>query len=600
MIDGSRPEVFAQHAALFSAISLHIEVDRRFGYMNDKVNAVHTGVAMTREEKIILADDDIRYVPETIAEIVSLLERNEVVRPQNFLRPLPWWAKMEAARMLINRATLRAGDYPGTCAFRRSTLLHVGHYDGDVLFDNEEIIRHFAEKGATIDYAIDLFVQKRPPRFRKWLEQRPRQAYEDFSLRAKTIFFFALAPFLILLGINWGAYGIGIVLGVIAILSSAVAFRGRARGNAAMFIPLRCCFFAPFWILERTLSTYWALYWYLARGGYPFGDRILARGTGRAWTNGARVASQQLRHQHRCQNSADLVRILGDIPSEIFRGQLHEIADWIADYRENIAKLPIAPTAKPGDATRALMSSAPETGVPFHRIWHDVQQHILPGMVHWGHPQFMGYFGSTTTGPGILAEMIVAALNVNAMTWRTSPAATELETLVLQWLREWLGLPSVFEGVVFDTASISTLHALAAARERAADSIRERGLAGRNLAVFRIYTSDQAHSSVEKAAIALGLGEENVRRVPSDKLFRMDVATLRDMIAEDVRHLVKPLAVVATVGSTSSASVDPVREIAAVCREHDMWLHIDAAYGGGPRCSRKQIGSRTVGLSPTR
>ncbi|MDQ6808579.1 MAG: PLP-dependent decarboxylase, partial [Verrucomicrobiota bacterium] len=172
-------------------------------------------------------------------------------------------------------------------------------------------------------------------------------------------------------------------------------------------------------------------------------------------------------------------------------------------------------------------------------------------------------------------------LNVNAMTWRTSPAATELETRVLEWLQEWLHLPAEFRGVVYDTASISTMHALAAAREAAAPEVRARGLSGRDLPAFRIYTSDQAHSSVDKAAIALGLGEENVRRVESDSEFRMDVSALRKAIAADLEQAHKPLAVVATVGTTSTASVDPLRAIAEVCREHEMWLHIDAAYGGG-------------------
>jgi len=210
-------------------------------------------------------------------------------------------------------------------------------------------------------------------------------------------------------------------------------------------------------------------------------------------------------------------------------------------------------------------------------------------VTHWAHPQFMGYFGATTTGPGILAEMITAALNINAMTWRTSPAATELETVVLGWLQQWLGLSSDYEGVVYDTASISTMHALAAAREEASTSVRTLGLSGRSeLPIFRIYASDQAHSSVEKAAIALGLGEHNVRRIASDSEFKMDVKILRETIASDLRKEFMPLAVVATVGTTSTASVDLVPAIAAVCREHNMWLHIDAAYGGGiallPEC----------------
>jgi aromatic-L-amino-acid decarboxylase len=279
----------------------------------------------------------------------------------------------------------------------------------------------------------------------------------------------------------------------------------------------------------------------------------------------------------------------GDLPPDVFRQHLHKVADWIADYRENIAKQRISPTAKPGAITAALPATAPETGEPLAEIFADVDRHIVPGVVHWAHPQFMGYFGCTTTAPGILAEMIAAALNVNAMTWRTSPVATELETVVLGWLRQWLGLSEEFGGVVYDTASIGSMHALAVAREEAGVSIRTLGLSGRaELPIFRVYVSDQAHSSIDKAAIALGLGEHNVRKIPSDGAFRMNPAALREAISADLRKEFKPLAVVATVGTTSTASVDPVREIGAICAQHQMWLHIDAAYGGGlallPEC----------------
>jgi aromatic-L-amino-acid/L-tryptophan decarboxylase len=280
---------------------------------------------------------------------------------------------------------------------------------------------------------------------------------------------------------------------------------------------------------------------------------------------------------------------LGDVPPEVFRKQLHQLADWIADYRENIGKLPVAPNAKPGAISSVLPKQGPEEGAPFDKIFADIKQLIIPGVVHWGHPEFMGYFGSTSTAPGIEGEMIASALNVNAMTWRTCPAATELETVVVEWLRQWLHLPAEFGGVVYDTASIGIMHALAVAREEAAPCTRKLGLAGRqDVPRFRIYTSDQAHSSVEKAAIALGLGEENVRRVPSDAKFEMDVATMRELITQDRHEHFRPLAAVATVGTTSTASVDPIPDIARLCREHKMWLHIDGAYGAGlallPEC----------------
>src|SRR5437899_4471810 len=279
---------------------------------------------------------------------------------------------------------------------------------------------------------------------------------------------------------------------------------------------------------------------------------------------------------------------LGDISPELFREQLHRLADWIADYRENIGERRISPNDEPGAILAQLDAAAPETAASLDKIFADVERVIVPGVAHWAHPQFMSYFGSTTTSPGILAEMITGALNVNAMTWRTSPAATELETLVLDWLRQWLRLPKQFGGVVYDTASISTMHALAAAREQAAPNARTVGLSGLGLPAFRIYTSDQAHSSVEKGAIAIGIGEDNVQRVPTDGQFRMNVSTLREMVATDVFNNFKPLAVVATVGTTSTASVDPIPEITKVCREDKMWLHIDGAYGAGlallPEC----------------
>jgi aromatic-L-amino-acid/L-tryptophan decarboxylase len=272
---------------------------------------------------------------------------------------------------------------------------------------------------------------------------------------------------------------------------------------------------------------------------------------------------------------------LGDTSPEEFRRQLHELADWIADFRENIGSLRVAPNEKPGAILAALPAEPPEEGEPFEKILSDIDRLIVPGMVHWSHPMFLGYFGWTTTAPAILGETVTAPLNVNAMTWRTCPAATELETLVIDWIRQWTHLPQEFGGVVYDTASVGVMHALAVAREEGAPSARKRGLVGARAPVFRIYASNQAHSSAEKAAIALGLGEENVQRVRTDAHFCMDPGALRQMIARDVRDNFKPLAVIATVGTTSTASVDPVPEIARICRENKMWLHIDGAYGAG-------------------
>jgi aromatic-L-amino-acid decarboxylase len=272
---------------------------------------------------------------------------------------------------------------------------------------------------------------------------------------------------------------------------------------------------------------------------------------------------------------------LGDLPPSELRAHLHRMADWVADYREGIEQRPIVPNVQPGEITAALSIALPREAAPMARILDDLDSVVMPGIVHWGHPAFLGYFGSTSNGPALLGEIAAAALNVSAMTWKTSPAATELETAVLGWVRDMVTLSPAFTGVVYDTASIAVLHALAAAREAAATEVRTRGVAGRGeLTTFRAYASGQAHSSLEKAMVMLGLGEANVVHVATDGEFRMDVAALRAAMEADVATGYRPMAVVATVGTTSSASVDPVREIAALCREHAAWLHVDAAYGG--------------------
>ncbi len=271
---------------------------------------------------------------------------------------------------------------------------------------------------------------------------------------------------------------------------------------------------------------------------------------------------------------------LGDLPPEVLRAYLHRVADWVADYRATIDHRPIGHRAEPGDIAAQLPVDLPDAATSLSNLLGDLDRIIMPGVVHWGHPAFLGYFGSTSNGPALVGEIIAAALNVSAMTWQTSPSATELETVVLGWIRSMIGLPESFTGIVYDTASIGVLHALAAARERCGIEIRERGLAGRpDIPVHRVYASDQAHSSIEKAMIALGLGETNVVRIPSNSDCRLDVEAVRLAIDADIRAGRRPMAVVATVGTTSTASVDPVGKIAAICREHKIWLHVDAAYG---------------------
>ena len=296
IVDGSPPPVFAAHHRAWSSVAIHITVDPRYPYLNGKVNGIHTGVAVASCERIILADDDIRYSRQDIDCMCRLLTRHELVRPQNHLSPLPIWARLEAARMLLNRGVLPTGDYPGTCGVRRSAMLRVGHYDGDVLFDNEELVRHFVVKGADVCYATDFFVLKRPPTFRKWLEQRPRQAYEDFVMRLKTVAFMALLPTGVAIGLSWGSAAVMAYASTIAAAAIAVAARGR-RGRARRFFPAAIALAAPLWILERSLSVYWALYWYLRRGGYPFGDKLLSKGTGAAWVAGGRLSTMSAGHQ---------------------------------------------------------------------------------------------------------------------------------------------------------------------------------------------------------------------------------------------------------------------------------------------------------------
>jgi aromatic-L-amino-acid decarboxylase len=271
----------------------------------------------------------------------------------------------------------------------------------------------------------------------------------------------------------------------------------------------------------------------------------------------------------------------GDMDPEAFRREAHRLTDWIADYLADPGSYPVLSQVAPGELTGQLPEQAPQEGEPFDAIFRDFENIILPGITHWNHPGFFAYFAITGSAPGVLAELLSAALNQQAMLWRTSPAATELEAVTLRWLQRLIHLPDAFEGVIYDTASISTLHALAAARERTVPRVRELGLSGRNdLQVLRVYCSDQAHSSIDKAVILLGLGHASVRRIPTDDVYRMRADLLGAAIDDDRAAGIRPMAVVATVGSTSTTSVDPLVEIAALCRQRDIWLHIDAAYAG--------------------
>lgn len=275
----------------------------------------------------------------------------------------------------------------------------------------------------------------------------------------------------------------------------------------------------------------------------------------------------------------------GDLSPGEARRALHLAAEMAADYLEGVGAYPVLPPVAPGEVAASLPVEPPEEGEGMAAILSDYRRLIEPAVTHWNHPGFLAYFAITGSAPGVAAETLAAALNVNAMLWRTSPAATELEERVCDWLRGMLGLPEGFAGHINDTASTSTLVALAAARDQLGGlpgaEVRRRGMAGRSdLPPLVVYASDQAHSSVDKAAIVLGLGQENVRRVASDDRFRLDTAALAEAISEDRAAGRVPMAVVATLGTTSTTSIDPVAGIAELCARERAWLHVDAAYAG--------------------
>ncbi len=268
--------------------------------------------------------------------------------------------------------------------------------------------------------------------------------------------------------------------------------------------------------------------------------------------------------------------------ADTFRREAHRMVDWIADYLAGGARrYPVLSTVRPGDVADRLQDRMPVAADSPEAVWDDFLDVVLPGVTHWNHPGFMAYFGISSSAPGIAGELLSAALNVNGMLWRTSPSATELELTVLGWLRDALELPDDWFGFLTDTASISSMLGLAAAREHADLDIRTRGMGGRaDVPRLVVYASDQAHSSIAKGCVALGLGLDGFRAIPHDAAYRMDVSALEAAIAEDLAAGARPLAVVATVGTTSTTSVDPVPAIAEVCRRHGLWLHVDAAYAG--------------------
>ncbi len=268
----------------------------------------------------------------------------------------------------------------------------------------------------------------------------------------------------------------------------------------------------------------------------------------------------------------------GDMPPEEFAVHGRRILEWISDYLASPGRHPVMARVRPGEVRASLPPSPPREGEPFARILSDFEERVVPGLTHWNHPGFMAYFANTSSSPAILAELLAAAVNANAMIWRTSPAATEVEGLTTDWLRQMLGLPEGFAGFVNDTASHNSLYALAAARARAFPEVGEEGLHA--LPTGRVYASEHVHSSIDKAVVTLGLGRRGLRRLAADDGYRMKPDALRAALEEDRAAGVRPVAVVAVAGTTSTASVDPLPEIADVCAEHGVWLHVDAAYAG--------------------
>lgn len=281
-------------------------------------------------------------------------------------------------------------------------------------------------------------------------------------------------------------------------------------------------------------------------------------------------------------SAADAGREPGpDMEPGEFAKAAREVAEWAARYREQVDEHPVLARVEPGEVASRLAESPPEDGEPFGEILDDVERVVLPGITHWNHPGFFAYFSSSSSAPALLAEFVAAALGTNAMLWRTSPAATEMEERTVDWLRQWVGLPEAFRGVILDTASTSSFTALLAAREEAGLDVRRGGLAGRSgLPPLTAYVSEQAHSSLEKGAMAAGIGQERVRRIPTDDRFRLRPDALRRAMEEDRAEGRRPFFACATVGTTSTTSVDPVEPVADICREHGAWLHVDAAYAG--------------------
>lgn len=277
----------------------------------------------------------------------------------------------------------------------------------------------------------------------------------------------------------------------------------------------------------------------------------------------------------------DKQKSLTDMPVEEFRESGYKLVNWIANYLEDIEKYPPLSKINPGDIFKRIPKSPPTNGEDIEKVIADVDKILIEGITHWNHPGFMAYFNTTSSGPGILAEFLISVLGANGMLWKTSPAITELERAMMNWFKQMIGLPENYWGIIYDTASTSSMHAIAAAREQINLQIREKGMAGRkDLPRLRLYCSEQAHNSIDKGALTLGIGLEGIRKIPVNEKFEMIPQQLQAAIEEDKGNGWLPFIVAATVGTTSTTSVDPVKEIAEIAEKNNMWLHIDAAYAG--------------------
>ncbi|HEU0123678.1 MAG TPA: pyridoxal-dependent decarboxylase [Bryobacteraceae bacterium] len=261
---------------------------------------------------------------------------------------------------------------------------------------------------------------------------------------------------------------------------------------------------------------------------------------------------------------------------ESFRRAAAEAAEWIAGYLADPGRYRVNPDIRPGELMDRLPACGPEHGETLAQIQADFERLILPAVTHWNHPRFFNYFACTASVPGVIAEMLAASLNTNGFNWIASPAAAELEQVAVNWVRQWMGLAGDYFGQIFDTASISTLHAVMAARERADPEARLDGITKR----LTVYSSEQAHSSIDKAVIAAGIGLRQLRKIGTDAEFRMRPELLERAMAADAAAGFTPCCVIATVGSTSTASVDPLEPILDIAERYNAWVHVDAAYGG--------------------